>query len=156
MCRAIHSLIRSIQSHQIAALAPAIHSLIRPYMQLPILTFRGTPIVESTVINDFIDGAFPGPSLQPLSPLDQAVARNTIDHFTSLKLMPLFYRMLSHKEHFESIRDLLLETLRDMDGRMRRNGDTGPYWFGEQFTLVDLALFPFIDRCDIGHTCLLY
>ena len=120
------------------------HPLTTP-AQLPILTYRGTPIIESTVINEFIDSAFPGPSLQPPSPLDQALARNTIDYFTTLKLSPLFYRMLAHKEHFESIRDLLLETLRDMDGRMRRNGDTGPYWFGEQFTLVDLALFPFID-----------
>ena len=43
--------------------------------------------------------------------------------------------------------------IRDVD-RQLRQASSGPFWFGEQFTLVDIAFFPFLDRCAHPGTCM--
>ena len=48
---------------------------------------------------------------------------------------------------------LMLTTLRDIDAKLRACSDAGPYFLGAQFTLVDIAYFPFIDRFVRGEQC---
>jgi glutathione S-transferase len=45
---------------------------------VPTLVHDGEPIRESTIINEYIDAAFPGPPLTPADPLLQARMRETI------------------------------------------------------------------------------
>jgi glutathione S-transferase len=51
---------------------------INPDGVVPTLVHDGEPIRESTIINEYIDVAFPGPSLAPADPLLQARMRETI------------------------------------------------------------------------------
>ena len=46
---------------------------------------------------------------------------------------------------------MMLTTLRDIDAKLRQCSDAGPYFLGAQFTLVDIAYFPFIDRHAAAH-----
>jgi glutathione S-transferase len=82
----------------------------------------------------------------PPSPLLRARARNLMDNCSS-RFIPLFYRMLAHPDLFDGISAMMLELLHHLDAQLREVSASGPYWFGEQFTLVDIAFFPFIDRC---------
>ena len=128
---------------------PYIHTYVHTSylpIQVPIITYNSDTVFDSTVINEYLNETFPDNKLMPESPVLRAKARNAIDYFTNYKLAPLFYRMLAHQEFYDRIRDMLLVVLKEMDKKLRENSGAGPYWFGEQFTLVDLALFPFIDR----------
>jgi glutathione S-transferase len=51
---------------------------INPDGVVPTLVHNGEPIRESTIINEYIDAAFPGPSLIPRDPLKQARMREFI------------------------------------------------------------------------------
>ncbi|BAK65398.1 glutathione S-transferase [Sphingobium sp. SYK-6] len=48
---------------------------INPAGQVPTLVHDGRVLVESTVINEYIDDAFPGPPLKPADPYDQGLMR---------------------------------------------------------------------------------
>ena len=48
---------------------------INPAGQVPVLVHRGHTITESTVINEYLDEAFDGPSLRPASPYERAQMR---------------------------------------------------------------------------------
>jgi glutathione S-transferase len=51
---------------------------INPDGMVPTLVHDGEPIRESTIINEYIDAAFPGPALTPHDPLKQARMREFI------------------------------------------------------------------------------
>jgi glutathione S-transferase len=51
---------------------------INPDGVVPTLVHDGQPIRESTIINEYIDAAFPGPALVPREPLGQARMREFI------------------------------------------------------------------------------
>ncbi|MGB6322009.1 MAG: glutathione S-transferase family protein, partial [Xanthobacteraceae bacterium] len=51
---------------------------INPDGIVPTLVHDGEPIRESTIINEYIDAAFPGPALTPREPLQQARMREFI------------------------------------------------------------------------------
>ena len=125
-------------------------SMLDARLQTPVLTYRGRPIVDSIAICMFIDEAFPSDNkLLPDDAFLRARARNIIDYVCTNKFNPLIYRMLAHTDMREGIGQMMLATLRDMDAQMREVSQAGPYWFGAQFTLVDIAFFPFIDRCAV-------
>ena len=122
--------------------------------QVPVITYRGTAIYESSIINEFLEEQFPdqGASLLPKSATQRALARIAID-FCTFTLIPAFYRLLINKGNVSAHSAQLLTILRELDSRLRAASATGPYWFGEQFTLVDIAFVPFVDRCVTHQSC---
>jgi glutathione S-transferase len=51
---------------------------INPDGVVPTLVHNGAPVRESTIINEYIDAAFPGPALVPADPLGQARMREFV------------------------------------------------------------------------------
>ena len=82
----------------------------------------------------------------PSDAIDRAKARIWIDHI-SKKIIPAFYTFLQsqEKEQQDTGRDKLLSTLQTLI-RAMAPATSGPYFFGKQFTLVDIALVPWILR----------
>lgn len=111
---------------------------------MPAVEFKGVALYESLIICEFFEDAFPDhkPNLLPSGPVQRAVARMWLDHLTKT-FIPAFHRLLqaqeAEKQH--AVLQELYESLRKFSGKTQ-----GPYFFGESFSLVDVAIAPFIVR----------
>ena len=111
---------------------------------MPAVEYKGKALYESLILCEFFEDAFPDykPNLLPSDPVQRAVARLWLDHFTK-KFDPAFYRLLQAQEAEKQHAALqeLYETLRKFAENIK-----GPYFFGESFSLVDVAIAPWIVR----------
>lgn len=120
---------------------------ISPYSKVPVLRHGKTRVYESTIINEYLEEVFPQPHLMPESSAERASARIWID-FDNVKIIPTFYKILLAAE--ATRREELANTLRDHIVFLEKEGfskaSDGPYWFGTDVSLVDLALYPHFER----------
>lgn len=112
------------------------------------------PLYESTVICEYLDEAYPdpgpGPRLLPADPYERARCRLWIDHVAS-RVVPAFYRLLQHTpdkaygvgEAREQLHGHLKAFAREMGAA---GAGAGPWFLGERFSLVDVALAPWAKR----------
>jgi len=127
---------------------PAWYGSVSLYGKVPALEHAGLRVVESAVINEYIDESFPEPALLPASLGLRALARIWID-FANTRLAPAFGRIL--RGATEAERDtgkaelgaalLLLER----EALSKLSGG-GPYWFGQDPSLVDFTFYPWFER----------
>jgi glutathione S-transferase len=122
--------------------------LLSPYGRVPVLWHREQPVFESSVINEYLDEIVPTPSLLPKTAQRRAAARFWID-FCNARFMPAYFNLL--KERDPALRTPLGAKLMDCLEFIDRVGlagraDSGPYWMGEEVTLVDYAFYPFFER----------
>ena len=127
------------------------------------------PIYESIVIAEYLDEHYSdtakhGPRLLPsgddsLSAYERARCRLWIDHISS-RIVPAFYRFLQHtpeKNSQYTIQDARVELLKQMktffqevieldEERSELGLPGGPWFLGEQFSLVDITLVPWALR----------
>jgi glutathione S-transferase len=119
---------------------------VSPYAKVPVIRHAGRVVYESAIINEYLDEVFPAPPMMPGEPAERATARVWID-FMNMKLLPCFYRLMmaqgADKQDAEA--DTLRAHFRLMETAMAEEG-AGPYWFADQLTLVDLALYPWFER----------
>lgn len=119
---------------------------VSPYSKVPVIRHQGRVVYESAIINEYLDEVFPTPAMMPADPGQRATARIWID-FMNMKLLPCFYRLMMAQDPDKRAQEA--ETLRAhfslMEAAMAEEG-SGPYWFGDQLTLVDLALYPWSER----------
>lgn len=121
---------------------------ISPYGKVPVLQYGDDRVWESAVINEYLEEIFPQPPLLPTTPGKRAIARIWID-FANTKFTPAFYKLLLSQEastqrqwHDELTHHLhFIET----EGLQALSAN-GPYWFGENLSLVDLAYYPWFER----------
>ena len=132
---------------------PAWFLALSPYGKVPVLKEGENRIFESSIINEYLEDAYPKPNLLPVSASGKAEARIWID-FDNTKLVTTHYRMLlcetpsRRLELVGQMRELLLYLEKEGFGA---NCD-GPYWFGDEISLVDLALYPHFERfCVLTH-----
>jgi len=121
---------------------------ISPYEKVPVLKQDSLCLYESTVINEYLDEVFPNPALMPNVPHLRAQARIWINFFEN-QLIPHYYKMLLSQEDSqqELFREKLLKNLIFMELHgFAIFSQKGSFWFGEQLTLVDIALYPFFER----------
>ena len=115
---------------------------------VPTLLHNGKSIYESLIVNEYIEEAWPqSPKLMPSDAYDRAQARIWID-FISKKIVYPFYQILQQqdKDQQEQAKDCFLDGLRKFAAAMSH---AGPYFFGKELSLVDIALIPFALRIDI-------
>ncbi|KAL7277819.1 glutathione transferase omega class [Trametes coccinea BRFM310] len=117
---------------------------INPKGLVPAIEYKGKSLYESLILCEFFEDAFPEhkPHILPEDSFDRAQVRLWTDHVAK-QIVPAFIRTVMaqepkeqehHLEEFYRVLGTLAESVR------------GPYFLGEQFTLVDIALVPWVVR----------
>lgn len=123
---------------------------VSPYSKVPVLVHDNVTLYESAIINEYLDEEFPDPPMMPSSPAQRADARIWID-FDNTKFVPLFYKVLLEKnlDHRQALADALIDALVFLEKNALEKRNGGPYWMGESFSLVDMALYPHFERFGV-------
>ncbi len=111
-----------------------------PFLKTPVLVHGDTSVFESTLINLYIDDCFPQPPLLPDNPSDRIEAHKWI-HFAEVGLMQELSAVATAacpQERDTAIGELGT-SLDWFAAKVLREEWVGPYFFGEQFSLVDIA-----------------
>lgn len=123
---------------------------VSPYGKVPVLKRDDDLIWESAIINEYLEEVYPDPPLMPSRPGRRAYARFWID-FSNTKFVPWFYKFLleqrpeRQQQRATELRDHFLF----MEQQGLNDPQAGPYWLGDQLSLVDLAFYPFFERLPI-------
>ena len=123
---------------------------LNPRGLVPTLQYDNKPLYESTVICEFLEDAYPdhGLKLRPADPYLKARMRMWID-FVSTRVIPAFHRFLQFQpvqqgqKTIQDVRGEFLDTLRQFAEAMF---EEGPFFFGEEPTLVDFVMAPWAVR----------
>lgn len=117
---------------------------INPKGLVPAVEYNGKALYESLVLLEFLEEAYPQykPSLLPADPYDRAFARIWTDHITK-NLVPAQFRLLQFQEaeKQDKAREDLYEAQKKLAQQVK-----GPYFFGEEFSIVDVAVAPWVMR----------
>lgn len=126
---------------------PAEFITLSPYGRVPLLDHGGTRLWESAVILAYLDEAFLHPALMPELPAMRAQARLWTD-FADQRLLAPTHRMVIDQNTAQKTL-LMTQMQRDLESferELRRQRATGPYVMGRQFTLADIALYPWFEQ----------
>lgn len=111
---------------------------------VPAIEFNGQALNESLVISEFFEEAFPNhkPNLLPSDAFQRARARLAIDGI-SKKIIPAYFRTIQaqEKDKQDAGRADLYKGMKELAEQVK-----GPYFFGEEFSLVDATIAPFAVR----------
>ncbi|KAF7329132.1 Glutathione transferase-like protein [Mycena kentingensis (nom. inval.)] len=116
---------------------------LNPKGLVPAIEYQGKALYESLIICEFLDDAYPAAKpLLPRDPYNKAYARIWID-FINKSFIPTFMRlgMAQTDEKRDAARAEMYATLRTYTAEAK-----GPYFLGEEFSLVDIAIVPWITR----------
>ncbi|KAI0767075.1 glutathione-S-transferase [Fomes fomentarius] len=117
---------------------------INPKGLVPAIEYKGKALYESLILCEFFEDAFPNqePHILPSDPFDRAYVRLWTDH-VSKQIIPGFMRLVQAQdaEKQKTYLEEYYRALRTLVEKVK-----GPYFLGEQFTLVDVALAPWVVR----------
>ena len=127
---------------------PAWFNTVSNYGKVPALQHGQVRVVESAIVNEYLEEVFREPALLPKAPGERATARIWID-YANTRFVPAWGALLRGQTDAErsSARISLLESLEyiETQGLQKTSGD-GPYWFGSNPSLVDLSFYPWFER----------
>ncbi len=110
---------------------------ISPLKKVPLLKVDGEILFESAVINEYLD-EITGGELQPKAPLERAKNRAWIEFASNMLGNSYMMTNAPDKEKYEKYCSTLVSQMHRVEKCL---GD-GPWFIGEQFTLVDTAFAP--------------
>jgi glutathione S-transferase len=117
---------------------------INPKGLVPALEYKGRALNESLVIAEFVEEAFPDhkPNLLPPDAFERARIRLWVDHI-SKKIVPAYFRTIQAQEEdkVKAGREDLNAALKELAKEVK-----GPYFLGQDFSLLDAAIAPFAVR----------
>ncbi|KAL6305201.1 glutathione-S-transferase [Sparassis latifolia] len=116
---------------------------INPKGLVPAVEYKGKALYESLIICEFLEDAYPSYTpLLPSDPFERALVRLWVD-FISKSVVPAFYRVIQAQdaEKQKAGLDEFNRVLRTLSEQVK-----GPYFLGDQFSLVDVALAPWVAR----------
>ena len=119
---------------------------INPLGLVPALAYHGKTLYESLILNEFLEDEFPDSKpLLPKDSFERARIRLWIDHLTK-KFTPVFYRTMQAQEE-----DKQNEALNELVDALKKYVDQvkGPWFSGEEFSLADITIAPWIKRMYI-------
>jgi len=129
---------------------PPSYAIVNPYETVPCFYDQGRGVFESTNIAEFFEECYPGQGTQ-LMPSDvylRAAVREVISKFE----VGYFYdhvrnQDLTKKEELEKKTHAELEWFA---GLYSKASDSGPFFLGEQLSMVEIAVMPFLERFSIA------
>ncbi|KAJ7876132.1 glutathione-S-transferase [Mycena olivaceomarginata] len=117
---------------------------INPKGLVPAVEYHGKALYESLVLCEFFEDAYPEhkPSILPGDAYTKAHARLWVD-FVGKAFVPAYMRLImaQGEEKQDEARAELYDALRKFAAQVK-----GPYFLGEEFSLVDVAIVPWITR----------
>jgi len=119
---------------------------INPLGLVPAIVYHGKSLYESLVLNEFLEDEFSdSKALLPKDSFERARIRLWIDHLTK-KFTPAFYRIMQAQEEDKQKEALaeFVETLKKYIDQVK-----GPWFSGEEFSLADITVAPWIVRMYI-------
>lgn len=129
---------------------PADFTQVSPYGKVPVIRYGADRVWESSVINEYLEDRFPEPPLMPKPPGERAIARIWID-FANTKFTPAFYKLLLSQEpqQQQNWAEELTRHLQWINTGMNEASVTGPFWFGQALSLVDVSFYPWFERFPV-------
>ena len=124
---------------------------ISPYGKVPVLRHNGGIIYESMIINEYLDEVFPNPPLMPADSLGRARARIWMD-FCDRQFLSANHKLRTGKDDPKQHAENKLkveENLQFIEHEGLRKLSDGPYWLGQEVSLVDLHYSPFFERFGV-------
>jgi glutathione S-transferase len=119
---------------------------LNPRGLVPTLQYQNKPLYESAVLCQFLEDAYPEnkPHLLPGDAYEKARTRIWADFVTS-RIIPSFHRFLQHQGQ-EGLREKQLEFLGYIKEFTKEMDKEGPYFLGEEFSLIDVIIAPWAVR----------
>jgi glutathione S-transferase len=124
---------------------------ISGYGKVPAIKHGEVEIYESAIINEYLEEVFPQPALLPHDPAEKAIARIWID-YANTRLVPAFNKLLRGKdtqEQEQGRREFLESLLYIEEEGLGKLFGNGPYWLGENLSLVDISFYPWFERLPV-------
>jgi glutathione S-transferase len=124
---------------------------INPLGRIPCLDHDGAIIPESETICEYLEDAFPTPTLRPIDPEARARAR-LLSRMGDVYLAPLFQQLLIQIDRKTRNTAHIRSTFDDLEavlGTMTNYVEGPDYAVGERLSLADCALAPFFFFIDI-------
>lgn len=125
----------------------AAHELaqLNPYNETPVLVDRDLVIYGSQIINEYLEERLPHPPLMPVDPVNRARARLMMMRFDR-EWISVYARTAGSRQPLtadqrKEVRDGLIS--------MSPTLSEQPYMLGEEFTLVDCVIAPFLWRLPV-------
>ena len=124
---------------------------LSPYGKVPLLRYGDDLVYESAIINEYLEEVFPEPPLMPEKPGDRARARIWIDYCDSRFTATCHRLMLAAKDDdaIDEKRMALRDCLYFMENEGMLKLSDGPFWLGNQLSLVDIQYAPFFERFPV-------
>jgi len=119
---------------------------INPRGLVPAVEYKGKAIYESLILLEFLEDAYPSykPNLIPSDPYERANARIWVDHIAKA-IVPAWMRLIMAQPNEPEKQDAARKELYEAQKKLL-NEVKGPYFAGQQFTLVDVAIAPWVVR----------
>ncbi|KAI7907543.1 thioredoxin-like protein [Cokeromyces recurvatus] len=127
---------------------PTWYKDINPELKVPTIHTEGQNLAESLVIIEYLHDRFPEKKLLPEEPIKRANIRFAIEYFGS-KVAPTLYKLIPNYTDANAIEEFKKNTndaLIRFNELLVKESASGPYFLGEQFSLADIAIAPFIMR----------
>jgi len=127
---------------------PAWFNTVSNYGKVPALKHGSLRIVESAIVNEYLEEVFREPALLPADPGERATARIWID-YANTRFVPAWGGLLRGQTEAElsAARTTLLESLEYIETRaLQKSSGEGPFWFGASPSLVHLTFYPWFER----------
>jgi glutathione S-transferase len=127
---------------------PTWFNTVSVYGKVPALQHDGHRIVESAIVNEYLEEVFPEPALLPKTPAARAAARIWID-YANTRFVPAWGAVLrgaTEQEREAGRRDLEAALEHIENAALGQLSGGGPFWFGSDLSLVDLAFYPWFER----------
>lgn len=126
---------------------PAEFVRLSPDGKVPLLSRSGHVVWDSSVINEYLDDAFPEVAMLPREPLARARARCWM-RWADARLYERTSQLLHSLDPVVHARSLaaIEQDLRFLESHAP---EVDAYWMGEQFTLVDATFHPWFEQFSV-------
>ena len=122
---------------------------VSPYGKVPCLQHGDRVLYESAIINEYLNEVFPEIPLMPSDPYLCAQARIWLHYADNYYSSASWAISTSHHEPEKQKTEMakLEDCFRFMESEgLGKFSGEGPFWFGDQLSLVDIQFLPWMER----------